>query len=54
MVWARVAAVEMKTNDMSKKMDSTVDRMDRLDAEMLDIRRRWDTLAVLSWRATLS
>ena len=39
----RVAAVERKTNDISERVDSTGDRLQRLEAEMVDMRRRQDT-----------
>ena len=45
----RVTAVERKTNDISKRMDSTNELMQRLEAEMQDIRRRQDTLLSLAF-----
>ena len=55
MAW--VTAVDRKTNDISKRMDSTNERMLRLEAEMQDMRRRQDaplSLASLSSRPTAS
>ena len=53
----RVLAGERKTNGITKKMDSTSERMQRLEAEMQDALRRRDTLlslASLSSRPTAS
>ena len=54
---SRVLAVGRKTNDTSKRIDSTVERMHRFDAKKLDIRRRPDaplSFAALSSRPTVS
>ena len=53
---SRVIAVGRKTNDISKRIDITVERMHRFDAKK-DIRHRPDTplsLAALSSRPTVS